>query len=211
MRKSHKDVARAILGEDIIFPDEIAEARGLSYSEEQLKRLVDMFPSEEVLYWCKANNYALMACPSEPLSLLEVRSLKPDLFYSRSGGWYPEQNFAKNDKTVFGWPAIRKNIVPKSTSRSWKDQLCLLAGEERVPNTGEFAWFITTYYEVRGVWLFEHIYARTSSVDSGGGRVGVGGSIPEGLHVSDYWDGSRYGILGVSSARRGVSSARKFD
>ncbi len=198
----NEDIARKILGDDIIFPDEIAEACGLSYSEEQLKRLADVLPSEDVLRWCKANNYVVAACPPKPMSLLEVRSLKPDIFYSKSGGWYVDQEFAQEDKTSFGWLAIRKDIVPKSQSKNWDEQLRLLAGEELVPNAGEFAWFITTYYEVRGVRLFERIYARTSSVDSGGDRVYVGNFDSEGLGVNDDWDDSRSDYLGVSSARK---------
>ena len=198
----NEEIAREILGDDIIFPDEIAEARGLSYSEAQLKRLAGMLPSEEVLHWCKANNYAVMACPPEPISLLEVRALNPEILYSKSGGWYADQSFAEDDKTYFGWLSIRKDVVPKSLSKDWNEQLDLLAGEERVPNAGEFSWFITTYYEVHGVRLFERTYARTSSVVSGGYRVYVGCFVSGGLSVFSYWDDFRYDYLGVSSARK---------
>jgi len=197
-----EEIAREILGNDIIFPNEIAEVRGLSYSEEQLERLAGMFPSEEVLHWCKANNYAVMACPPEPMSLLEVRVLKPELLYSKSGGWYIDQAFAEDDKTDFGWLAICKDVVPKSLSKDWNEQLILITGEERVPNAGEFSWFITTYYEVHGVRLFEHIYARTSSVNSGGNHVYVGRFDSRGLSVAYYWDDDRDDGLGVSSARK---------
>jgi len=183
-------------------PDEIAEARGLSYSEAQLKRLAGMLPSEDVLRWCKANNYAVMACPPKPMSFLEVRVLNPEIFYSKSGGWYVDQAFAEGDKTGFGWLAIRKDVVPKSLNKNLDEQLSLLAREEFVPNAGEFSWFITTYYEVHGVRLFGRTYARTSSVASGGIRVHVGYLDSGGLDAYYYRGGGRGVRLGVSSARK---------
>jgi len=199
---TNEEIAREILGEDIIFPEEIAKARGLSYSEEQVKHLDSIFPPVEVFHWCKTNNYAIVASPPDPMSLLDIRLLKSDLFYSRSSGWYADRNFAKNDRTTVGWLAIRKDIVPKSTNKNWEEQIRLLANEERIPNAGEFAWFITTFYEVRGIRLFERIYARTSSVDSGGGRVPLGFFDSCGLDVNDWWDVPRNDDLGLASARK---------
>lgn len=198
----NEDAARAILGEDILFPDEVAEVRGLSYSEEQLKQLVATLPSEEALRSLKKSNYGLVPTPPNPMSLLDVRELKSDFFYSKSGGWYADQNFAKDDKTTFGWLAIRKDIVPKSTSKNWGEQCRLVESEESVPNAAEFAWFVTTYYEVRDVRLFGSIYARTSSVGSGGGRVGLGVFDRGGLGVYYWWGVSCDDRLGVSSARK---------
>ncbi|MDP2909704.1 MAG: hypothetical protein Q8N69_01370 [bacterium] len=194
--------ARSVLGDDVIFPLDIAAARNISYSEKQIQSLVKTFPSKDMLHWCKANNYALIASPPEPMSLLEVRSLKPELFYEQSGGWFAGQNFAKNDKTSFGWLAIRKDIVPDSTDKTWNKQFRLLTDEERVPNAGGFAWFITTYYEVRRVRLFKRIYARTSSVDSDGYYVVLGDCGERGLGV-DSWDGVHcFGNVGLASARK---------
>jgi len=202
MRKSHADAARAILGEDIVFPDEIAEVRGLSYSEEQLRRLADMLPSEEVLRWCKAAGYAVVAGPSKPLSLLEVRGLKPELFYVKSEGWYADYDFAKNDKAGLGWLAIRKEPVPRSTGKNWEEQQRLLGSEEYVPNAGELSWFITAFFEVRGVRLFGRVYARTSSVTSDGLRVAVGGFGGRGLGVYDDWVGRRDDYVGLAASRK---------
>lgn len=148
-----EDAARLILGEDILFPDEVVEVRGLSYSEEQLKQLAAMLPSEEVFRSLGKSNYALMPAPPIPMSFLDVCEMKFDI----SGKWYADENFAMNDKTIFGWLAICKDIVPKSMGKNWKEQCRLLGSEERVPNAAEFAWFITTYYEVRDVKLFGNI------------------------------------------------------
>jgi hypothetical protein len=63
-------------------------------------------------------------------------------------------------------------------------------------------WFITTYFEVRGIRLFEGVYVRTSSLDSDGSRVGVGGFDALGLAVVYWSDDDRDGSIGLSAARK---------
>ena len=66
----------------------------------------------------------LLPNPPAALSLLAVRELKPELFYAKQGGWYAEQPFASTEQTAFaGWLAVRKGIVPNSTSLEWKNPL----------------------------------------------------------------------------------------
>lgn len=204
-------IAREILGKNIISPEEIANVRALQYSEEQFKQLMEMFPSKDTLRWCRANNYAIVACPPKPMSLLNVRALDHDeLFrYDRYFGdfgnsWFEhkDEKFARNDKTVFGWLAVRKKIVPGFADKSRSDQLPLLKNEERVPNAGEFAWFVTTYYKLRGVRLFEHTCAWTSSLDARGGSVPLGLFNWRGLFVSEGHRDCCYGYIGLAPARK---------
>ena len=198
----NEEVARLILGDDIVFPDEIAEVRGLSYTDAQLKHFVDTMPSEEALRWCKTNGHAIVAGPPSPMGLLEVRSLKAEHFYSKADGWYEGHTFGNGDKAQTEWLAIRKEPVPNSLNQSWSEQLRLLSKDEQVPNTGEMSWFITTFYEVRGIRLLERIYVRTSSLDSDGHRVYVGYFGARGLIVDNCWDDYRIGNLGLASARK---------
>ena len=197
-------LAKQILGDDFITPEEIAKARGVVYSSEHIESLANSIPPEDTLRWCRDNGYAIMTAPPTAMSLLDVRSFQNAHFYSKEGGWYEKdaEKFSRDDKTTFGWLTIRKDIVPKSTSKNWNEQQKLISGVERVPNAAEMSWFITTYFEVRGVRLFERIYVRTSSLDSVGDRVYVGYSVAKGLGVYYYWDGSRHDRLGLSSARK---------
>ena len=184
----------------------MTEVRGLSYSDEQLEGLEASFPSIEIIAWCRGNGYMLIPAPPAAMSLLGVRDLNRTLFYTKEGGWYAEerQTFAQNDKTqVATWLALRKGVVPNSIDKKWKEQLPLLSDVERVPNAAELAWGLTTYKEVRGVYLMNAIYARTGSLDSDGDHVDVGGFDAEGLYV-DYWDDDD------RSSNVGGSSARKF-
>lgn len=198
----NEDAARLILGDDIVFPDEIAEARGLSYTEEQLRHFAETLPSEEVIRILRANNFALLAGPPQPMSLLDVRQTESELFYSKTGGWYEGQKFARDDKVSTEWLAIRKEPVPDSTNCSWNDQLGLIKAEERVPNAGEMGWFVTTFFKVRGVRLLESVYVRTFSVVSYGYRVFVGYFVSYGLYVYYYWDVYRNDSIGLASARK---------
>jgi hypothetical protein len=196
-------LAQSILGTDFITPEEVSKARpSIVYTDEQIKALAESLPSEEMLKWCKDNGYAVMPAPPTAMSLLDVREIQSAHFYSKTGGWYSDQKFAREDKTSFGWLAIKKTPVANSTSKNWDEQSKLLSALEHVPNAAEMSWFITTYFEVRGIRLFEGVYVRTSSLDSGGYRVLVGLFVSEGLFVFDYWDSDRHDGLGVSVSRK---------
>lgn len=152
--------ARNILGDDFISPEEVDEACNVSYTEEQLKQLADTLPNQEQLQWCRDNDYALVAGPPTEMSLLDVHSSKSFVFYPKAEGWYEEEPFTTDEKVVCQWLAICKTETPNSSNNKW--------------NATEMSWFITTYYEVRGVYLFKNVYVFTSSVvDDGRVLVGV--------------------------------------
>jgi hypothetical protein len=194
--------AQSILGTDFITPEEVTEVHpGIIYADEHLTFLMETIPSEEDLRWCKDNSYAVMSAPPNPIALLSVRALRVGHFYSKTGGWYVDEKFVSNDKTRRGWLAVRKEPVPNSTSKTWDEQNKLLSSVEDVPNAAEMAWFITTYFEVRGVCLFGNVYVRTSSVSSGGSRVYVGNFDQSGLGIYTYLS-NYHDDVGVSSTRK---------
>lgn len=204
MGKSH--TARLILGDNVIFPDEIAKACGLQYTKDQLRHFAETLPSKEVLRILKANNFALVAGPPSPMSLLDILEIESeDLSFSEMDGWHKrwfeeDQKFAKNDKTPTEWLAIRKEPVPGSMKRNWNEQLDLIKAKERVPNASEMSWFLTIFFKVRvGVRLFKLVRVRTLSVDSDGDQIYIGyGS--NGLSVDGDWSGDRDDGVGVASA-----------
>jgi len=196
-----ESAARNIMGDDIIFPEEVAKARGLSYTEAQLKQLSDTMPTADVLRWGKDNGYALMPSPPKAMSVLDVGALKDDqIDWAKSD--YDGQAFAHNDKTIFGWLMIKKTPVDGSKNKDWGEENMLLSKVERVPNIAEMSWFIETFYDVRGTRLFDRNYVRTSSLDSYGARVYVGGFDANGLYVDRYHELLLFGIIGLSSARK---------
>jgi len=194
-------LAKAVLGGDFITVGEIMAARSdISYSHEQVAKLAATIPSEDVLRSLKENGYGLMPQPPRALSLLDIRSAKPAHFYPKTGGWYADVEFARDDLTGTGWLAVRKTPVNGSLGRNWNEQNALLSSDERVPNAAEASWFVTTFFDVRGVRLFERVYVRTSSLSSGGGCVHAGGFDAEGLIVDSFQGGNRFAALGLAPA-----------
>jgi hypothetical protein len=63
---------------------------------------------------------------------------------------------------------------------------------------------MTVYKAVRGVYLLDSLYARTSSVDSFGYHVSVGYFGGVGLFVFDWSGGVRHGYVWVSSSRKAL-------
>jgi hypothetical protein len=198
------DLARLILGNDFISPEEVAKAYGFSYSEDQFAQFADTLPDFETLMWLRQNGYMLVAGPATDQNLLDVRDFDNQLFYSKSEGWYAEdkQTFSRTDMVRGGqWLMLRKGDVPKSRGETWSKQYDMVKAPEYVPNVAEVSYGVTVYRKVRGVYLLPNFWVRTSSVDAGGDRVYVGYQGGQGLFVRSYWDGYRHDGLGVSSAR----------
>ena len=178
------------------------KSRGVIYAKEQLKFFKKSIPSLKTILWCRMHNFMLVVGPNRQMSFLEIRTMKNDYFYLKEYRWYLDQKFAQSDKVEIKWYMIRKDIVPNSTRKNWDEQCALISEIETVPNAPEFAWAITTYKAVRGIYLFGGICARVSSLDSGGHHVRVGYFGDKGLNISDYWGYDCHGFLGLSVARK---------
>lgn len=165
-----RDHAREILSDDIIFPDEIPG--GYTYAPELLQHLADTLPSDEILRWCAKNNYAVVAPPPTPLSLLGIRGTLPELF-SPHQGRIPETltdfwdtDLVKRDRVACEWLVIRKAHFPRSEGKTWNDQQQRFHRKnygkmEKIASPTELAWFSCIFFRTRGVRLFGKIGVRT--------------------------------------------------
>jgi hypothetical protein len=204
------EIARHILGNDFINPWDIVAARGLAYTPNQYSAFAATAPDEDALAWCRDNGMMLVAGPPKAMSLIGVRAVDADFFYSKGpeqddSGWYddPNERFAKTDKVeALTWIAFRKEPVEDSLNKTWPEQQALVKEPMVIPNAAEATWALTTYKAVRDIYLLDELYVRTSSVDSDGGRVYVGDFDADGLVVDGYWDGFRDSNLGVSASRK---------
>lgn len=199
------ELARTILDGDFISPEEIVKAnRVVFYTSDQLAEFGKTLPSKEVLEWCRDNDCILIAGPAKVMSLLEIRELKSEYFYSKSGGWYANdsEKFSRNDKAETRWIMLRKKPIANSTSKTWDEQQSLLSKLENVPNAAEVVWGLTVYKAIRGIYLLPDVYVRTSSLGSDGHHVHVGNFGADGLSVSSSWDDDRDGNIGLSASRK---------
>jgi len=191
--------AREIMGRNFFGVEEAIKRFGVNPTRQQLAALLEIPFSEAVLEQSK-DTHVLVAV--FPLSILDIRGkVDSKLFYNQS--WYNKESFAKEHGEVT-WQLVHKTPVDNSTSKNWQEQQVLLGKEDEVPTAQVMVYTIIGHYLATGERLFEHIYVRTSSVDSDGVRVFVGVFDSRGLYVGPYfWDGPRSGgFLGVSSARK---------
>ncbi len=203
-------LSRSILDADFISADEIATARGLAYTEDQLIELGRKLPDQATLEALRDNGMMLVAGPPTAMSMLDVRAIHADYFYSKGPdqgdrGWYDDasEKFARTDKVeALCWIAFRKEPVEDSLNKTWPYQKALVAEPMMVPNAAEVTWALTTYKAVSDIYLLDDVYVRTSSFDSNRIRVYVGGFDAEGLGVDCYWAGYRRGDLGLSAGRK---------
>ena len=189
--------AREIMGKNFFGVEEAIKHFGVNPTRQQLAALSEIPFSEAVLEQSK-NTHVLVAV--FPLSILEIRG-KADskLFYSQD--WYNKESFAKERGEVT-WQLVRKTPVDNSTSKNWQEQQALITEDDEVPTARVMIYTIIGHYLATGERLFEHIYVRTSSVDSDGFRVFVGYFGSNGLSVNLWWDDLRDDYIGVSSARK---------
>jgi hypothetical protein len=189
--------AREIMGKNFFGVEETIRHFGVNPTRQQLAALSEIPFSEAVLEQSK-DTHVLVAV--FPLSVLEIRGkVDSKLFYDQS--WYNKESFAKERGEVT-WQLIRKTPVNNSTSKNWQEQQALLSKDDEVPSAQVMVYTIIGHYLATGERLFEHIYVRTSSVASDGGRVAVGHFDSKGLLVLNLWDDRRNDLLGVSSARK---------
>jgi len=190
--------AREIMGINFFGVEEAIRHFGVNLTRQQLAALSEIPFSEAILEQSK-DTHVLVAV--FPLSILEIRGkVDSKLFCDQS--WYNKESFAKEYSQV-SWQLVGKTPVDNSTSKNWDEQQVLLGQDDEVPRAQVMVYTIIGHYLATGERLFdERIYVRTSSVGSGGLRVGVGFFGSGGLVVSLYWGGRRGGGLGVSSARK---------
>ncbi|MCR4284061.1 MAG: hypothetical protein NUV64_01955 [Parcubacteria group bacterium] len=191
--------AREIMGANFFGVEEAIRHFGVNPSRAQITALSEVPFTEEVLESCK-DTHVLVAVL--PMSILNIRGkVERKLFFSHDDAWYNKQAFAK-DKGEVGWRLVCKTPVPDSTSKTWDEQQATLDKNDETPKAQVMAYTIIGHYLATGERLFENIYVRCSDLDSDGDRVNVGSFDVGGLSVSYYWDYSRYGYIGVSSARK---------
>jgi len=186
--------ARKIMGNNFFGIKEAVRYFGINPKWRQAIALL-MIPFAEVTLKECRDTHILVA--DFGLSILDIRGkVKQKGFYDQD--WYYNQSFAKERGEVC-WRLVRKTIVDNSTNKTCSEQQTLLGKDEETPAVRVMTYAIFGHYLATGERLFEHIYARTSSVDSDGDPVYVGYFVHDNLDVNDKWDGDRSSGIALGS------------
>ena len=133
------------------------------------------------------------------LDLREKYGLGKSGFYKND--WWLKEDFAKETSAEGTYEIDFENKLTKLTYIEQKKEL--KKGWE-FPHPAVIAEAVLSHYAETGERLLENWYSRTSVLDSGGGRVSVGGFDSNGLGVYSYWADGRGCLLGVASSRKFV-------
>lgn len=192
-----QDRVREIMGKNFFGTREAMMCFRVDPIRQQLAVLSEVPFSETLLEQAK-DTHILIAIFS--FSIHQIRSrVDHTLFFHQP--WYKNESFVKERGEV-SWQLVQKTEVAKSTSKNWQEQQLLLAKDDGVPAAQVMVYTIIGHYLATSERLFEHIYVRTSSVDSNGRRVEIGNFDSRGLDIGYYWDVYRSDYLGISSARK---------
>ncbi len=189
--------AKEIMGASYLGPEDVMKHFGVSFTDKELVQLREIPFTEAELEACKGTHVLFVGYP---LSILDIRNKVGHLFCSQD--WFDKESFAKKEKVNLQWYLIRKDEVPNSTSKTWQEQQSLLTNDEATPRACEVIFMVMLYFLVTGKRLLEGMYVRCIDVSSSGDRVSVGYFSSRGLHVSNWADAHRGGIVGLAASRK---------
>jgi len=214
--------ARAILGDDVLGPQEVTAAFGCAP-----KTIVPIAFTPEDLHAARAAGEMLVLRAAHltdhtALTVMHMLHRFPELFdkrllrqvgYQLKDDWGIElEPLAATETCAVEWALVRKHILDDSRNQSYDEQCALLrhyADTLRVPadrvrrRTAVEAVYDTILYCVaHGTHLLENTWDWTSSRTVDAGYLNVGGFGSQGMQVLSYSAAVRHGGLGVCPTRQ---------
>lgn len=184
----NENAAVRIMGDDIIFPDEIAHALGLKYDDQTYGMLSDSMPGLQQLRICKDKQMLVLPGPPGALDLVGIgnhaSSRKIKVAGRRCGK--KAVDISSSDDIFGGWYAVRKAELPGSLMTSWSQRTeYVIRNCGYIPTAAEVTWAILAYYLVQGEWLFPIHSVWTASESRNKGQFAVGASPGFGIVVEE--------------------------
>jgi len=215
----HQKLARAILGKNFFGVKEWSSLYGVNFSNKQLREVAEFPWSEDILNApcpfhkgksVKETHFAFLGLDTfkgKPLTILKWQELHPasgqPKFYSYApDSWYNKEKFSNEPTCGFRWYLMPLEILPKSTHKTYAEQIAMLSADYEVPLAIEEVTKVILYYRKNGAYLNPTRYGRCQDVTSGGHRVDVGHFGSGGLPVNCYWDGGRDYRIGLAASRK---------
>ncbi len=221
-RIQNLEEARAILGADVLGPEEVMAAFGhasktvvpLEFTREQLQTARS---AGEMLVLRVAHLNGNTA-----LTLLELVGRFPQAFdqrllrqagYQLKDDWGIElEPLAATETCPVEWALVRKQILEESRNLAYEEQDALLpryAETLHVSTTAvrrrsavEAVYDTVLYFAARGVRLLENTWDWSATRTIDGGYLNIGGFGDKGMQVLSYSTAVRHGGLGVCPTRQ---------
>ncbi len=205
--------ARAIMGKNFLGIPEVHKAFGVTLTPEELKEvevisfggkalgLAELEPLKEthVLFLGVSRDGQ-----GKPLTINRLRELFPRTGQPRFApyDWFAKEEFATKPTPRLRWYLMRKEILPESMGKTWREQERLLKPDEERPLAVEVTYLAFFYYLINRERLFEHDYVWCRDRDPVGKYAFVGLFTPEGFNVYYTWPQNAFPRLGLIPSRR---------
>jgi hypothetical protein len=198
------NLARFILEDDFISPEEIGTVCKFPYSDNIRQHFEHSLPSEEVLLWLRFYGFTLIAGPPRSVLLTTVRDSFKEVYpFGIVSSIKNNHQFLQNNEMGSEWLMLRKTAVPNSMDKTWKQQQALISEREYVPNMTELMWGFTTHSVIRRKRLYDDVLLRTSSIFADDRRIRFEFDKPGPPSIfPDTYDPGQDKKLGVAAARK---------
>lgn len=192
-------IARLIMGSNFRSLQDVESAFNRKFTPSEQKILNHIPYSEEVLMECRDTHLLI---PYFETNLIDLKTNAADATHS-DNDWFMNGNpFAKNEKTPVGWVLIMKECVKDSFSKTYEEQIALLATHGN-PQAIDFIFMLALEANLQRDQVLlkywnDKAWGRTKSLGSNGDRVYAGLSESRVVVLrSDGVAGGRLGRVGV--------------
>ena len=169
MLLTSRQVAKNMLGEDVITPDDLGS---FSYPASFLNDEWTLGTNE--LHRLREGGFLLFPGPPEAYSIVDMLRKWPEFFYRPEEKhpaelWYEGekygQEFARRSLPPCGWYAVHSEPIEGSCEFRWERQQLMPKSEndESIPDAVLIVWMILLFSVVRNRRLFENAWVRTSA------------------------------------------------
>jgi hypothetical protein len=137
--------------------------------------------------------------PVLPLSICDIQGVLPHLFSReylapciKRGGFMHETGSAK-------WQLIRKEFVPDSTRKTWREQLELVPSGEEIPSARVVLFALIACRLIQNKHMFGGGYARSINTVTQGTHAGIGFMGSQWVDINDWSDLHISRLIGLAS------------
>lgn len=190
-----ESVARNIMHNNFLGPDEVARHFGTRLTEQQLKEVREIRFSEKTLRECSNSHILFLGVRRDdtghPLTIRRLRERFPaggqPCFKSYPRPSEPRQAYADDETPQLRWYLIARSLREESREKPYWQHERLLKENEYRERAVVYVYMTLLVFKARGERLFENDVISSNDVGPDGAPVIVGYFGPDGVYVSDWW------------------------